>query len=250
MKTALITGGAQGIGRGIVQRLRADGWRVALFDLDPEAVAEMAGDDPDLLALTVDVADEDAVEDGFAQLRDWLEAEGLDLLVSNAGIANPETGPIEALSLSDWQRMLDSHLTGAFLMVRAAVPLLRQAKGSIILMSSTRALQSEPETEAYAASKGALLALSHALAVSLGPDIRVNAVLPGWIETADYQKRASRSTPQHSEAEKAQHPVGRIGTPGDIAGLVAYLASDEAGFITGQRFVVDGGMSARMIYSA
>lgn len=250
MKTALITGGAQGIGRGIVQRLRADGWRVALFDLDPEAVAEMAGDDPDLLALTVDVADEDAVEDGFAQLRDWLEAEGLDLLVSNAGIANPETGPIEALSLSDWQRMLDSHLTGAFLMVRAAVPLLRQARGSIILMSSTRALQSEPETEAYAASKGALLALSHALAVSLGPDIRVNAVLPGWIETADYQKRASRSTPQHSEAEKAQHPVGRIGTPGDIAGLVAYLASDEAGFITGQRFVVDGGMSARMIYSA
>lgn len=250
MKTALITGGAQGIGRGIVQRLRADGWRVALFDLDPEAVAEMAGDDPDLLALTVDVADEDAVEDGFAQLRDWLEAEGLDLLVSNAGIANPETGPIEALSLSDWQRMLDSHLTGAFLMVRAAVPLLRQAKGSIVLMSSTRALQSEPETEAYAASKGALLALSHALAVSLGPDIRVNAVLPGWIETADYQKRASRSTPQHSEAEKAQHPVGRIGTPGDIAGLVAYLASDEAGFITGQRFVVDGGMSARMIYPA
>ena len=250
MKTALITGGAQGIGRGIVQRLRADGWRVALFDLDPEAVAEMAGDDPDLLALTVDVADEDAVEDGFAQLRDWLKAEGLDLLVSNAGIANPETGPIAALSLSDWQRMLDSHLTGAFLMVRAAVPLLRQAKGSIILMSSTRALQSEPETEAYAASKGALLALSHALAVSLGPDIRVNAVLPGWIETADYQKRASRSTPQHSEAEKAQHPVGRIGTPGDIAGLVAYLASDEAGFITGQRFVVDGGMSARMIYPA
>lgn len=250
MKTALITGGAQGIGRGIVQRLRADGWRVALFDLDPEAVAEMAGDDPDLLALTVDVADEDAVEDGFAQLRDWLEAEGLDLLVSNAGIANPETGPIEALSLSDWQRMLDSHLTGAFLMVRAAVPLLRQAKGSIVLMSSTRALQSEPETEAYAASKGALLALSHALAVSLGPDIRVNAVLPGWIETADYQKCASRSTPQHSEAEKAQHPVGRIGTPGDIAGLVAYLATDEAGFITGQRFVVDGGMSARMIYPA
>lgn len=250
MKTALITGGAQGIGRGIVQRLRADGWRVALFDLDPEAVAEMAGDDPDLLALTADVADEDAVEDGFAQLRDWLKAEGLDLLVSNAGIANPETGPIEALSLSDWQRMLDSHLTGAFLMVRAAVPLLRRARGSIVLMSSTRALQSEPETEAYAASKGALLALSHALAVSLGPDIRVNAVLPGWIETADYQKRASRSTPQHSETEKAQHPVGRIGTPGDIAGLVAYLASDEAGFITGQRFVVDGGMSARMIYPA
>lgn len=250
MKTALITGGAQGIGLGIVRRLRSDGWRVALFDLDAEAVGEVAATDPDLLALTVDVADEDGVEAGFVRIRDWLDGAGLDLLVSNAGIADPHTGPIESLSLRDWRRMLDSHLTGAFLTVRGAVPLLRQARGSILLMSSTRALQSEPQTEGYAAAKGALLALSHALAVSLGPDIRVNAILPGWIETADHQKSASRSTPHHSAAEMAQHPVGRIGRPQDIAGLVAYLASDEAGFITGQRFVADGGMSARMIYPA
>lgn len=250
MKTALVTGGAQGIGRGIVHHLRECGWRVALFDLDEQAMAEMCAADPDLLALTVDVADEGKVRDSFARLADWLDGAGLDLLVSNAGIADPHIGAIEDLSLADWRRMLDSHVTGAFLMVRAGVPLLRAAKGSIILMSSTRALQSEPDTEAYAASKGALLALSHALAVSLGPDVRVNCILPGWIETAAYQKKENRRIPHHTEAEKAQHPVGRVGDPQDIAALVAYLASDQAGFITGQRFIVDGGMSARMIYPA
>ncbi|WP_295043883.1 SDR family oxidoreductase [uncultured Paracoccus sp.] len=250
MKTALITGGAQGIGRGVVARLRSDGWRVALFDLDAEAVAEMQAEDPGLLALAVDVADEAAVREGFGRIRDWQDGAGLDLLVSNAGIADPQNGPIEDLSLHDWQRMLDSHLTGAFLTVRTAIPLLRQARGAIVLMSSTRALQSEPDTEGYAAAKGALLALCHALAVSLGPDVRVNSILPGWIETADQQKRQNRRAPRHTDAEKAQHPVGRVGTPEDIAGLVAYLASDQAGFVTGQSFVVDGGMSARMIYPA
>ena len=249
MRSALITGGAQGIGKGIVQRLRADGWRVALFDLDKEAVAEAKADDPALLAAVVDVSDEGSVRRGFEQLKDWLGDGGLDLLVSNAGIADPQNGPIENLSLHDWRRMLDSHVTGAFLVVREGVPLLRKATGSIVLMSSIRALQSEPETEAYAASKGALLAMSHALAVSLGPDIRVNCILPGWIETAAYQKKENRSTPKHTEAEKAQHPVGRIGDPKDIAGLVAFLASDDAGFITGQRFVIDGGMAARLIYT-
>lgn len=250
MKAALVTGGAQGIGRGIVQHLRNEGWRVALFDLDNEAAAEMQAEDPDLLALTVDVSREEAVDDGFSRLRTWLGDNPLDLIVSNAGIADPQTGAIEELALADWRRMLDSHVTSAFLTVRAGVPLLRQAGGSVVLMSSTRALQSEPDTEAYAAAKGALLAMSHALAVSLGPDIRVNCILPGWIETAAHQKSRNRRTPHHSEAEKAQHPAGRIGTPQDIAGLVAFLASDQAGFITGQRFVVDGGMSARMIYPA
>lgn len=250
MRTALITGGAQGIGRGIVARLRSDGWRVALFDLDSEAVAEIQADDSGLLALAIDVSDEDAVADGFARLRSWLNGSGLDLLVSNAGIADPVTGPIGDLSLAGWRRMVDSHLTGAFLTVRGSVPLLRQARGSVVLMSSTRALQSEAHTEAYAASKGALIAMAHALAVSLGPDVRVNAILPGWIETAAHQKRQNRRVPEHSPAERAQHPAGRVGKPEDIAALVTFLASDEARFITGQQFVADGGMSARMIYPA
>ncbi|MDN5568029.1 MAG: SDR family oxidoreductase [Paracoccus sp. (in: a-proteobacteria)] len=249
MKTALITGAAQGIGKGIVTRLRHEGWRVAAFDVDDTALAELSSDDPEILTIRVDVGDEAQVLQGFDRLHNWLDGQGLDLLVSNAGLADPVCGPIEDLSLADWQRWQDSHVTGAFLCTRSAVPLLRQAGGNIVMISSTRALQSEPQTEAYSAAKGALLSLTRALAVSLGPQIRVNCILPGWIETGPWQKRANRSHPEHSQTDMGQHPVGRVGEPDDIAGLVSWLASDQAGFITGQSFVVDGGMSARMIYA-
>lgn len=248
MKTALITGGAQGIGKGIVRRLRSDGWRVAVFDLDGEALGELRAEDPGLLTQTVDVGDEDQVRQAFQAVSKWLDGGALTLLVSNAGLADPVSGPIEDLSLQKWRRWQDSHVTGAFLCVREAVPLLRRGQGVIVTMASTRAFQSEPQTEAYAAAKGALVALTHALAVSLGPQIRVNSILPGWIETGPWQKRSERSEARHSDRDRDQHPVGRVGRPEDIAGLVAWLASDDAGFVTGQRFVVDGGMSVRMIY--
>ena len=141
----------------------------------------------------------------FAELG-W---ETLDLLVNNAGIASPNRGPMAELSLADWRKVTDSHLTGAFLMSRAAIPLLREG-GSIIHMVSTRAFMSEPDTEAYAASKGAMVALTHAMAISLGPKIRVNAVAPGWISDGKGL----------SEEDEAQHPVGRVGRPDDIAGAV------------------------------
>jgi NAD(P)-dependent dehydrogenase (short-subunit alcohol dehydrogenase family) len=120
------------------------------------------------------------------------------------------------------------------------VPHLRRTRGAIVNIASTRALQSEPNTEAYSASKGGLVALTHALAISLGPRVRVNCVSPGWIET--------RESARHSRAEHAQHPVGRIGRPEDVAEIVAFLLSDAAGFITGQNFIVDGGMTRKMIY--
>jgi NAD(P)-dependent dehydrogenase (short-subunit alcohol dehydrogenase family) len=121
------------------------------------------------------------------------------------------------------------------------VPVLRRAGGAaaIVNIASTRALQSEPNTEAYAASKGGIVALTHALAVSLGPAVRVNCISPGWIDV-----RAS----QLSDQDHAQHPVGRVGKPLDIAKLVLFLLSEDAGFITGQNFVVDGGMTRKMIY--
>ncbi|QBX35210.1 SDR family oxidoreductase [Paracoccus liaowanqingii] len=248
MKTALVTGGAQGIGRGIVLRLRGDGWRVAVLDLDREALDEMQAGDADLLCHAVDVGDEGQVAKAARAVADWIGPQGLDLLVSNAGISDPVSGPLEDLSLADWRRWQDSHVTGAFLTIRALLPLLRQARGSIVTMASTRALQSEPDCEAYAAAKGALVAMTHALAVSLGPEVRANCILPGWIETGPWQKSANRSASAHSDRDRDQHPVGRVGRVEDIAGLVAWLASDEAGFVTGQRFVVDGGMSVRMIY--
>ena len=223
MKRAIVTGGAGVIGTGIIETLLADGWTVASFDIRSSKTTAQH--------CHCDVGDESSVAAAVQKLA-W---DGLELLVNNAGIASPNTGPIHELSLADWRKVTDSHLTGAFLMTRSAAPLMGEG-ASIINMVSTRAFMSEPETEAYAASKGGLVALTHALAVSLGPKIRVNAIAPGWI-TNDTDLR---------EQDHSQHPVGRVGRPKDIADAVVYLAG--AGFMTGQVMVLDGGMTKKMIY--
>jgi len=223
MKRAVVTGGGGLIGTGIIEALLDDGWTVACFDIKDTKTAARN--------ILCDVGNETSVLAAFDQLG-W---KGLELLVNNAGIASPVNGPIHELSLADWRKVTDSHLTGAFLMTRSAVPLMGEG-ASIVNMVSTRAFMSEPETEAYAASKGGLVALTHALAVSLGPKIRVNAIAPGWVtDETDLRKK-----------DYAQHPVGRVGRPKDIADGVLYLAG--AGFMTGQVLVLDGGMTRKMIY--
>ncbi len=223
MKRAVVTGGGGLIGTGIIEALLDDGWTVACFDIKDTKTAARN--------ILCDVGNETSVLAAFDQLG-W---KGLELLVNNAGIASPVNGPIHELSLADWRKVTDSHLTGAFLMTRSAVPLMGEG-ASIVNMVSTRAFMSEPETEAYAASKGGLVALTHALAVSLGPKIRVNAIAPGWVtDETDLRKK-----------DHAQHPVGRVGRPKDIAYGVLYLAG--ASFMTGQVLVLDGGMTRKMIY--
>jgi NAD(P)-dependent dehydrogenase (short-subunit alcohol dehydrogenase family) len=225
-KAALVTGGARGIGAGIAELLAAHGYDVAVADLTAGA----------FFSVKCDVSREASVR---ACVRTVVRRFGrLDALVNNAGIANPASGPLEKLALADWNRVLGTNLTGAFLMAKHCLPHLRRAGGAIVNISSTRALQSEPDTEAYAATKGGLVALTHAMAMSAGPAVRVNCVSPGWI--------AHRG--KLSKKDHAQHPVGRAGRPQDIAAIVAFLLSDEAGFITGQNFVVDGGMTRKMIY--
>ena len=158
-----------------------------------------------------------------------------------AGIANTRSVICDVSSEAEVQRLIAGIAeTSSFLLARAAADLLRAAKGSIITVASTRAHMSEPDTESYSASKGGLLALTHALAISLGPDIRVNCISPGWIN--------SRNDPL-SAADHAQHPAGRVGKVEDIAALAAFLLRPEAGFITGSEFIVDGGMTRKMIYS-
>ncbi len=232
IKRALVTGGAKGIGRGLVERLAQDGWQVAAMDRDAEA---LQGLPQGARAITGDVSDEASVRAAVAATG-W---DGLDLLVNNAGLSGPEAGPVENLALDAWQAWIDTNLTGALLMTKYCVPLLRARHGAIVNITSSRAHQSEPNTEAYAAAKGGLTALTHALAVSLGPDVRVNALAPGWIVTTGWDDLR--------EIDHAQHPAGRAGRPEDVAEAVLWLAG--AGFMTGQEVVLDGGMTRKMIYA-
>ena len=138
---------------------------------------------------------------------------------------------------------LDTNLTAAFLFARAAEKPLRASRGAIVTIASTRALMSEPNTESYAASKGGLVALTHALAISLAPEVRVNCISPGWIVVRREQEEKLR------RKDHLQHPAGRVGRPEDIAEMAAFLLDrDRAGFVTGANFVVDGGMTRKMIY--
>jgi NAD(P)-dependent dehydrogenase (short-subunit alcohol dehydrogenase family) len=227
---ALITGGAHGIGAGIAAHLAAKGWRVVTADMKP-APANAPG-----RHVIADVADEAAVA---TLVEGVAAAEGrLDGLVCNAGIMIRK--PVEQLSLGEWRRVLDTNLTSTFLLTRAAAKLLRASgHGAIVTIASTRAHMSEPDTESYSATKGGLLALTHALAVSLGPDIRVNCISPGWINVSGEALRPE---------DHAQHPAGRVGTVEDVAALAYWLLGPDAGFVTGSEFITDGGMTRKMIY--
>jgi NAD(P)-dependent dehydrogenase (short-subunit alcohol dehydrogenase family) len=237
-RVALVTGGASGIGRAIATALLREGWRVCILDL-PAAGLQVAYRDAgrNTLLIEGDVAGEDTASRATSAV---LSAFGrLDALVSNAGIIIRK--PIAELTLQEWHRVIDANLTATFLLARAAEKALRATQGAIVTIASTRALMSEPNTESYSASKGGLIALSHALAVSLGPDVRVNCVSPGWIETKDYGKLRRK--------DHAQHPVGRVGRPQDVAAMVSWLLDgDRSGFVTGANFVSDGGMTRKMIY--
>jgi NAD(P)-dependent dehydrogenase (short-subunit alcohol dehydrogenase family) len=235
-KTALVTGAARGIGAAISRAFVAAGWRVVLADRDEAGAATAVAMGARARFVACDVGDESATAELVAGLA---RREGqLDALICNAGFMIRK--PLAALTLAEWNSVLATNLTSTFLLARAAERMLRKAKGSIVTIASTRAHMSEPDTICYSASKGGLVALTHSLAVSLGPDIRVNCVSPGWIETKGETLRPE---------DHAQHPAGRVGTPEDIAALVLWLAGDQAGFITGAEFVVDGGMTRKMIYA-
>ena len=185
--------------------------------------------------IVADVGEEAAVAKAIEVTR--VHFHRLDGLVCNAGMMIRR--PLADMRVEDFRRVLDVNLTSTFLLARAAEDLLRASGGAILTIASTRAHMSEPDTESYAASKGGLLALSHALAISLGPDVRVNTVSPGWIDVTGEELRA---------ADHAQHPAGRVGRPDDVASLASWLLGPDSGFITGAEFVVDGGLTRKMIY--
>jgi NAD(P)-dependent dehydrogenase (short-subunit alcohol dehydrogenase family) len=236
-KVALVTGAANGIGRAIALHLLDAGWCVAALDLPKTRLAPpFRGWARSSMTIEADVTDETAMRDA---VRSAIERFGrLDAVVSNAGIMIRR--PIRRLSLEDWRHVIDTNLTATFLLAKAAARALRTAKGSIVTIASTRALMSEPNNESLSASKGGLVALTHALAISLGPDVRVNCVSPGLIASSDTRLKRKDHT---------QHPAGRVGRPQDVAEVVAFLLEGEkSGFITGANVVVDGGMTRKMIY--
>ena len=246
----LVTGASRGIGRATAKRLADEGARVCIVDPDAKAGADAVdeyGDDR-VRFVRGSVAREVDVRRAVAAAVRW--GGRLDGVVNNAGLALPVVGALEKVPLAVWDRYLATNLTGAFLVAKHAVTWLRQAPGGgvIVNIGSTRANQSEPDTFAYSASKGGIAALTHALAVAEGPAVRANCIEPGWIATDAFAPRSERKPPRLSKADHAQHPAGRVGTPEDVAGLVAYLLSPDATFITGATFVVDGGMTRKMIY--
>ncbi len=243
-KVALVTGAAHGVGLGISAWLIAEGWQVVLADIDRargSRVAKALGENAWFIGM--DVAHESQVAVGVAEVLGQFGR--LDALVSNAAIADSHNPPLESLELARWNRVLAVNLTGTMLLAKHCAPYLRAHRGAIVTVASTRAHQSEPDSEAYAASKGGLLALTHALAMSLAPEIRVNAVTPGWIDARDLSARKEAPL---SELDHDQHPLGRVGLVEDVAAQVAWLLSDNASFVTGQEFIVDGGMTRKMIY--
>jgi NAD(P)-dependent dehydrogenase (short-subunit alcohol dehydrogenase family) len=236
---AVITGGAKGIGRAIARHLLSSGWQVGIIDLQDSGLRRAFSRQRGVLVIEGDVRNEETASDAVDAMVHRFRR--LDAVVSNAGIMIRK--PLLRLTLAEWHRVLDTNLTAAFLLARAAETPLRRAHGAIVTIASTRAVMSEPDTESYSASKGGLVALTHALAISLAPDVRVNCVSPGWIETKDYAGLRRK--------DHRQHPAGRVGKPEDVAELVCWLLDAErSGFVTGANFVIDGGMTRKMIYEA
>ena len=220
-KVAVITGGAHGIGKAVAESFRADGVTVHIID-------KTLGD-----WFVGDVGDKDTLE-RFA--KHVIEQSGhVDYLINNA---LPIMKGIDECSYEDFQYALSVGVTAPFYLTKLLMPVLSDG-ASIINISSSRDRMSQPKTESYTAAKGGIAALTHALAISLAGKARVNSISPGWIDTTDTEIIG---------ADALQQPVGRVGTPEDIAEMVKFLCSDKAGFITGENICIDGGMTRQMIY--
>jgi NAD(P)-dependent dehydrogenase (short-subunit alcohol dehydrogenase family) len=244
-RTCLLTGAAHGIGRATALAFAAEGAHVVIGDLDAAAadgvVQEIAGLGGSASARRVDAGDP-------GQLRELVEfaREGrpsLDVVFANAGVLDP--APIEQLDDARFQRTLDVNLMHPFVLAREAAASLRESRGSIVITSSAGGLRGTPGEAAYSATKAAVINLARVLAAELGPEARANCVCPGWVDTPFNDTIWELLGGREREPEfMSRVPLGRQGTPEEVARAVLFLASDDASYVTGHALLVDGGMTA------
>src|SRR5579863_7544324 len=242
---ALVTGGASGIGESTVKELVRAGAFVWVADINLPAAQKLAASAGSAGAIQLDVTRTGSIAQAVAQLQK------LDVLVNNAGIGH--VGSIETTEPEDFDRLLNVNVRGVYLVTRAFLPLLLEARddrhvGTIINMASVAGQVGIRQRFAYCTSKGAVIAITRQLAVEYPKTLRVNAICPGTVETPfveGYLEKFHKDTKEETRAElRARQPIGRLGQPDEVASMVRYLASDEAAFVTGACFAIDGGWTA------
>ncbi|KKI88662.1 3-ketoacyl-ACP reductase [Bacillus sp. SA1-12] len=242
-KTVIVTGGSKGIGKEIVLQYAMKGYNVVIADIDEECGRKLENDclvkNLQVYFIKTDVSQLTEIESLMTEAKKRFHS--IDILINNAGVSK-WVSPYEITS-KEWDKVIATNLTSVMFASREAAKKMRlnPMGGKIINIASTRAIMSEKNSEAYAAAKGGILAITHALAASLGEDhIQVNAISPGWIETGEYESLR--------EIDHLQHFSKRVGKPSDIARACLYLTIEENDFITGTNLVIDGGMTKKMIY--
>jgi NAD(P)-dependent dehydrogenase (short-subunit alcohol dehydrogenase family) len=249
-RVALISGGAQGIGRAIATLFQQEGACVFILDCDPQSGNETANDltaqNPHLPVkfLQADLREPEEIQTAVGTVRKFHGR--VDVLVNNAGIEVDKS--IEKLTVADWDRVLNVNLRGAFLLTQAVVPLFAESGGAIVNMSSVHATHAFPDSIPYACSKAGMVALTRNLALELSSrHIRVNCICPGYIDTRlwDHYLRSCPDPKAVADQTTALHPVGRRGMPADVGEAALFLASDQSAFITGTDLIVDGGLTVR-----
>jgi NAD(P)-dependent dehydrogenase (short-subunit alcohol dehydrogenase family) len=239
-RTALVTGGASGIGESTCRALSGAGASVIIADLDRPRAEALSAELPGSSVLLLDITDQAAVNAALGGLAK------LDILVNNAGVGL--VGNIEETELADFERLLRVNVTGMFLVTQAAMPKLLESKGCIVNIGSVAGLVGVKRRFAYCATKGAVVALTRQLAVDYAGRMRVNCICPGTVETPfveGYLEKFHKHEKEKVRAElHARQPVGRMGRPDEIANLALYLCSSEAEFVTGSAVTIDGGWTA------